>query len=384
MDKIKIQLINFFKYENLVNQVSDSLYFILVILAVLFLFVQINLRIKQLKNQTIESAEENYELFQLSKYLWKLNFSVIILTFIVQAIFFIFEKKIYNESGDLRFLLIIDIFFVSIIRIIGIDFLIFVAKSVTNVINTVFLVDITPLEEVKKFVSTADEIDKKTSQLIGLTSELDELNDLINIRRTLYNQGIYSNITREEIADVYNSKEDGIKKILFLVSSFERIEVRIDLEIDRLIRFSKQNLLLGTLISIAAITFLVYEYKYGLILPLKFGEKPDFSQVALYYFPKISVVILIEVIAFFFLRLYKKSIDDIKQLQNEKTGVDFKIISLKVALLSNNSDELSKVINLINMYKKETETIPKIDKDDSQNIKNIIDLIKDVTQKIKI
>jgi len=50
-----------------------------------------------------------------------------------------------------------------------------------------------------------------------------------------------------------------------------------------------------------------------------------------HFLPRVSLVILVEVFAYFFLRLYKESLDDIKYFQTEITRVEMKTLALTVA-----------------------------------------------------
>jgi len=56
-------------------------------------------------------------------------------------------------------------------------------------------------------------------------------------------------------------------------------------------------------------------------------------QLISHYVPRLSLVIFIEIFAFFFLKLYKTSLFDIKYFNNEKTNFDFKILALNASKL---------------------------------------------------
>ena len=61
-----------------------------------------------------------------------------------------------------------------------------------------------------------------------------------------------------------------------------------------------------------------------------------------YYIPRISIVVFVEIFAFFFLRLYRNNLSDIKYYQNEMTNLDSKYLALKTAL-SYEDEELVKL-----------------------------------------
>lgn len=54
----------------------------------------------------------------------------------------------------------------------------------------------------------------------------------------------------------------------------------------------------------------------------------DVIEMLAYYGPKASMIFLIEALAFFFLRLYRKTLDEIKYVHNELTNVEARIVAL--------------------------------------------------------
>jgi hypothetical protein len=77
---------------------------------------------------------------------------------------------------------------------------------------------------------------------------------------------------------------------------------------------------------------------------LKPAGENTVSAVISYYIPRISVVVFIEVFAFFFLRLYKIGLDDVKYYQNELTNVELKLRALSEALKSGEAPTITLVI----------------------------------------
>ena len=59
-----------------------------------------------------------------------------------------------------------------------------------------------------------------------------------------------------------------------------------------------------------------------------------------YFLPRISFVIFIEVFSFFFLRLYKANLSDVKFYQNELTNADARLVALEATLIDDNRDGL--------------------------------------------
>ncbi|MGF1770185.1 hypothetical protein L4D06_22725 [Enterovibrio makurazakiensis] len=56
--------------------------------------------------------------------------------------------------------------------------------------------------------------------------------------------------------------------------------------------------------------------------------------------PRIMLIIFIEIFAYFFLRLYKNGLDEIKYFQNELTNVESKLFAVNYALVTGNDDAL--------------------------------------------
>jgi hypothetical protein len=58
-----------------------------------------------------------------------------------------------------------------------------------------------------------------------------------------------------------------------------------------------------------------------------------------------SLVVFIEIFAFFFLRLYRSSLDEVKYFQNELTNVEMRLVALEAALVLGHSGALDTTIN---------------------------------------
>lgn len=67
--------------------------------------------------------------------------------------------------------------------------------------------------------------------------------------------------------------------------------------------------------------------------------------VAIHYTSRFSLIISIEVLAYFFLRLHKSNLVDSKYYQNELTNLELKYISLDAALYLKYADVAHKVIS---------------------------------------
>lgn len=115
----------------------------------------------------------------------------------------------------------------------------------------------------------------------------------------------------------------------FFNERFERSEDRLRSEKNSAFIRGNFNLMIGVVISILGG---VIAYAFIQKLPTANTTIELFS----YTLPRLSFFILIIFLAFFFLNLYGKSMDDIKYYQNEITNLEAKYLSLQMAKSINN------------------------------------------------
>lgn len=72
-------------------------------------------------------------------------------------------------------------------------------------------------------------------------------------------------------------------------------------------------------------------------ISLTSDNSTQWLSIAKYYLPRAGMVLLIEILAFFFLRLYRKTLDEIKYVHNELTNVEARILALAHAAQTNNA-----------------------------------------------
>jgi len=109
-------------------------------------------------------------------------------------------------------------------------------------------------------------------------------------------------------------------------NTFEESKARLYLEISRLERKSNFNLSLGGITTIIGISLLWYAV---------FSHPQVVSSVegfAIAFLPRLSVVILLQVFSFFFLKLYKSNLSEVKYFQNEITNVELRQIAVNAAM----------------------------------------------------
>lgn len=127
---------------------------------------------------------------------------------------------------------------------------------------------------------------------------------------------------------------------------------RIEDELKRLIRSATTNLALGVAIAITgiiALSIFVFPNIANLFsppTPLDFGTATT-SAITFHYGSRFSLVISIEILAYFFLRLHRSKLIEIKYYQNELTNLELKYISLSAALRANDPNTFHQVIDTL-------------------------------------
>lgn len=105
---------------------------------------------------------------------------------------------------------------------------------------------------------------------------------------------------------------------------FEQTSLRIENEIQNQAKRGNINLILGIITTLTGVGILGYSV-------FNAPEVKSTIELASHFVPRISLVLLIEVFAYFFLKLYKQSLNEIKYFQNELTNVECKYLGVKLA-----------------------------------------------------
>lgn len=228
--------------------------------------------------------------------------------------------------------------------------------SKLTIIATIFTAAIGSL--LMKYLQTNNNVDKSDKYIKDIyLNELSELKYSIEVLKNKSGKGqeteknissIIDEFIKTKFSDSFiqeriesNYKEEAIKnkKINNLINYIENNSSRLDNEIARLRKSANLNLVIGSLSTFLAILCLVYEVFYN---EIDFAET---TKVLSHYIPRISLVIFIEIFAFFFLKLYKANLYEIKYFNNEKTNIDFKIFSLKTAIYYDDKEMINNCIN---------------------------------------
>ncbi|EEY9912855.1 hypothetical protein E9H09_004855, partial [Escherichia coli] len=149
-------------------------------------------------------------------------------------------------------------------------------------------------------------------------------------------------------------------------------------EINRLNRRGGVNLVLGAFIAFGGILYLGYSVTNAI-------NTNDKLEYILHMAPKLSFVIVVELFAYFFLKLYKNGFDEVKYFQNELTNIDSKVLAIKFLKGIRNEDLMGEVIkNLMaterNFVLEKGQTTVSLEKEkiSMDGDKNIVEALKEI------
>jgi hypothetical protein len=234
--------------------------------------------------------------------------------------------------------------------------------------------DLELIQEKLKFLK--DRVDQTSSINEAITSEhKDELVQLLK-----------SDILKVSSESVYEETLDKIKKdvghstqLQEVENVFSRTLERLYSEISSLSRRGNLNLSLGILTTIIGLAILGY-------FVIEIDTIPeDKTAFIAHFIPRLSLVILIEVFAYFFLRLYKSSLSEIKYFQNEMTNAEAKLVAIKCSIMTSDSESTAHVIKALsnterNAILEKGQTTAEIEKSkiEQQNISTISDKVSNI------
>lgn len=144
--------------------------------------------------------------------------------------------------------------------------------------------------------------------------------------------------------DLVSEIKDSIKakivdeRIRYLRRNMESSMIRLSKEVSDLGRRGNLNLIIGALATLAG--FLIFGM---MVLDTSFNPTPE--NFISDFIPRLSLVVLIEIFAYFFLGLYKSSLSEIKYFQNEITNIESKYAAMEYAVQYGEKDSIGSVLN---------------------------------------
>lgn len=172
-----------------------------------------------------------------------------------------------------------------------------------------------------------EDIQRDTTASISEEEKDALLKDLRNQFEAKISEEYYQDITQKIKNEWLESEID------FSVST---ITSRLKNEIKTLKLRSNLNLVIGMILCFSGIIALyIFLQKNAGMYVISF-KNHNINEIILTLIPNAFFVLLIEIFSYFFLNLYKKSIEEIKFYQNELTNLESKFLALKTAKITKN------------------------------------------------
>lgn len=185
---------------------------------------------------------------------------------------------------------------------------------------------------------------------------------------------------------VKNQKKEisSIKNELLELNEADKLKQRTISRLNKYIvtveRKANFNLTYGLFFCIVGISFIFYSM--SIYTPT---ADETLQNSLIYFIPRITLTLLIEVFSYFFLNLYKRNLEDIKYFQNEVTNLESKYLAILYAFENNNGQVKAKVIeNLMeterNFILRKDETTIELEKNriDAQSSNSTVQALKDI------
>jgi hypothetical protein len=155
---------------------------------------------------------------------------------------------------------------------------------------------------------------------------------------------VIGNIQAKLESEALGDYISGIKQILagkskeeVLESQFNNITRRLSTEVNDLAKRGNLNLFLGIMTTLIGLCALGYSVFYS-------PETHAPEELLVYFVPRVSLVLLIEIFAYFFLRLYKQSLSEIKYFQNEITNIESRQLAVSITSNDKNPELMSRIV----------------------------------------
>ena len=241
------------------------------------------------------------------------------------------------------------------------------------------------------------EIDHLTESIAALDQRISELDaaeqmatfsegDRAAIVETL-RERMNRELNQEFLASIERKYGEAIRDDIRFRAIAERAaktSERLQQEVNALTRRGNLNLVIGTITTLAAVGLLGY-----IVLNTK-DQTGEWAKLLPSYLLRLSLVVFVELFAFFFLRLYRSSLHEIKYFQNELTNVELRTLALNSAFASGNVDSVSHALSSLaqterNFVLKKGETTTHLERIrmDIQGTKDTLTGIESIIEKVR-
>lgn len=253
---------------------------------------------------------------------------------------------------------------------------------------------------VKLLFEENDELRKKTNLILERLERIQVATDLSQEDRESVLAEIVRKSGPDAIKEMFEVEARRYKTELMnglgleRLTSFSRSSVdRLKREISDLRLRSNTNLLIGMLITAGGLWLLwstVTMLDSSDLLKVLASEGNEsnvkfFKNLILPVIPRVLLIIFVEVFAYFFLRLYRNGLSEIKYFQNELTNIEAKLTAAEFAFVTKNDEALKFAIECLSkternfvLEKGQTTVDLEKAKSKSQLSKDIIKIVPDL------
>lgn len=162
---------------------------------------------------------------------------------------------------------------------------------------------------------TVDQL--KSAQLDALAGSKDDL--IAALRPTLLTD------VAAELESRFASEAVDAARLNTIRLIFNASQHRLVNELSSLGRRSNLNLVIGTITTGAAVALLIYMVLWT------HSEFESLTQLLSHYIPRVTIVLFIEIFSFFFLRLYRSTLGEIRVYQEDITALTLRQVALETA-----------------------------------------------------
>lgn len=260
----------------------------------------------------------------------------------------------------------------------------------------------------EKYLSQAEESRQLTeSKIRELSKKIEAFESDKNLtkeEKQLVIDRIINQTKEDSITTIFKVETEKLKSDLKSSLGLEHLKYassdiikRLRREISDLRLRSNVNLLIGMSITAGGLYLLwstvsmVDESELLKQLASEDGESNSkfIKNLILPLVPRVMLVIFVEVFAYFFLRLYKNGLDEIKYFQNELTNIESKLSAVQFAYITNNEAALKISLESLanterNFILSKGQTTVELEKakSESELTRNIISTIPDLFKKV--
>lgn len=215
-----------------------------------------------------------------------------------------------------------------------------------------------------------EELKKKISEISYAQIQLKEGQQEAIIQEL---KGTISEDIVAEFEKEYSASALAMSQLRQAKENFKKSTERLTKEIETLTRRANLNLVIGVLTTSIAVGLLTY-------MVLGTDAKIDtWTGLLSYYVPRVTVVIFIEVFSFFFLRMYKSNLQEIKFYQQEITKISTQQVIYENSVLSEDKGALVQFVQFsLNQNHEQSELIQS--KDTNAQIEHLSKVVQETSK----